>query len=78
MVTDVTVVDGVVVGYLTAAEYARRYGIKEATIRQWIRRGKIKAFKIGPVSYISETQEPPEYGKPGRKKKENGNEPEQA
>ena len=68
MVTDVTICDGVVVGYLTAPEFARKHNIPESTMRVWINRGKIDHFKIGPMTYIDANLIPPAFGKPGRKK----------
>ena len=32
---------------LTAAEFARRMNIKEATVRSWLLRGKLAKVKIG-------------------------------
>lgn len=70
MTTTVTVCDGRIVGYLTSAEYARKYGIPEITIRVWAKRGKLQSLKIGRNSYIKEDLLPPPFEKPGRKKKE--------
>lgn len=38
--------------WLTYAEAAQEAGLKEATVRQWVRRGKAKAHRIGKVSYV--------------------------
>jgi excisionase family DNA binding protein len=32
---------------LTAAEFARRMSIKEATVRSWLLRGKLSKVKVG-------------------------------
>ena len=56
MVTIVSVVNGRVIGYLTSAEYAKYNGVKESTVRVWIKRGKIpKHFllKIGKYWWIN-------------------------
>ena len=45
------------------AEYANIYGVGEGTVRQWIRRGKIRtAKKFGNEWRISELTEPPRRG----------------
>lgn len=38
--------DGRPVGYITVNEYSKKYDVKEMTVRQWLRRGKINSFKI--------------------------------
>lgn len=48
----VDIIEGVVCGYETTKEFADRCGVKEVTVRQWIRRGKIQSLKIGHENYI--------------------------
>ena len=49
--------------YLTVEEYAKIYDIKPTTVRQWIRRGKIRnAKKIGRDWLISELADKPQKG----------------
>ena len=64
MTTRVTVTDGKVAGYVTTAEYAELFGVKEGTVRQWINRKKLWALKIGTEYFVPEGTP-----KPGRKKK---------
>ena len=73
MTTTITVRDGQIIGYLSATEYARKYKIPEATVRVWIKRGKLESLKIGINNYIKEDLIPPAYEKPGRKRKETAN-----
>lgn len=48
---------------LSADEYAGRYGIESATVRQWIRRGKIRtAIKYGREWRIPELTDVPDRG----------------
>jgi len=48
---------------LTVEEYAKIYGVEQGTVRQWIRRGKIRtAMKVGNVWRIPELTEPPRRG----------------
>jgi len=48
---------------LTVDEYAQRYGIKNVTVRQWIRRGKLRtAQKIGGEWRIPELTDYPQRG----------------
>ena len=48
---------------LTVDEYAQRYGIKNVTVRQWIRRGKLRtAQKIGGEWRIPELTDYPKRG----------------
>ena len=48
---------------LTVEEYAKIYGVEQGTVRQWIRRGKIRtAMKLGNVWRIPELTEPPRRG----------------
>lgn len=62
----VTIENGRPVGYLTSAEYAQKCGVADATIRVWMKRGKLKTvLKIGNDLWISE-----EEARPERKKKE--------
>lgn len=68
MTTTVTVCNGKIVGYLTAAEYAKKHGIPEVTIRVWVKNGKIDGIKIGGNTYIKEDLVPPKFEKPGRKR----------
>jgi len=53
---------------LTCAEYANRCGVDQGTVRQWIRRGKLRsAFKTGRDWMIPVTATPPARGfVPGR------------
>ena len=56
MATIVSIYNGRVMGYMTIAEYAKINGVKESTIRVWIKRGKIpKHFllKIGNSWWIN-------------------------
>ena len=49
--------------YLTVDEYARISGVGVGTVRQWIRRGKIRtAKKYGNEWRISELSDPPQRG----------------
>lgn len=64
MTTRVTISDGKVHGHLTVAEYAKECGVEPITVRQWIKRGKLHALKIGSENFILEGTP-----KPGRKKK---------
>lgn len=49
--------------YMTVAEYAKLYGVKEITVRQWIRRGKIRsAKKQGRDWIIPEIADKPKRG----------------
>lgn len=48
---------------LTVEEYANRYGVEEVTVRQWIRRGKIRtAIKCGNEWRIPELTDIPPRG----------------
>jgi len=48
---------------LTCAEFAERSGVDQVTVRQWIRRGKLRsAFKVGRDWMIPSTTEPPGRG----------------
>ena len=49
--------------YLSVEEYAKVYDVKPTTVRQWIRRGKIRnAKKIGRDWLISELADKPQKG----------------
>ena len=49
--------------YLTVSEYAKLHSVSEVTVRQWIRRGKIRsAKKEGKNWLIPEIEERPERG----------------
>lgn len=42
---------------LYSCEYvAQRYGVKKITVWDWIRSGKLQAFKIGKMYRVSEEQ----------------------
>lgn len=48
---------------LTVEEYAKIYEVEQGTVRQWIRRGKIRtAMKVGNEWRIPELAEPPRRG----------------
>ena len=48
---------------LTVEEYAKKYGVEEVTVRQWIRRGKLRsAEKIGKEWKIPESEDIPKRG----------------
>ena len=56
MVTNVTIVDGKVIGYISLPEFAANCGIEKSTARQWIRRGKIEErylLKIGEQWFVN-------------------------
>ena len=49
--------------YLTVSKYASDYGVDPGTVRQWIRRGKIRtAKKVGTIWLIPEMTAPPSRG----------------
>lgn len=48
-----------VTGYLTSYEYAERHGIKESTVRKWIRYGKLEAVQIGTGWWVREDEPVP-------------------
>lgn len=51
------------VNKLTVEEYAKKYGVEEVTVRQWIRRGKLRsAEKIGNEWRIPESTDIPKRG----------------
>lgn len=55
MVTNVTIYNGRVMGYLDAAEFAKLNSISKNTVRVWIKRGKIPErylLKIGNEWWI--------------------------
>ena len=48
------------VGYLTSAEFAQKCGVNNATIRTWVKRGKLNSvLKIGSDLWISEGEDYP-------------------
>lgn len=48
------------VGYLTSAEFAQKCGVNFATIRTWVKRGKLNSvLKIGSDLWISESEDYP-------------------
>ena len=50
-------------GLLTVEEFAQNWDVKPTTVRQWIRRGKLRtARKIGKDWFIPELQDKPERG----------------
>lgn len=56
MVTNVSIYNGRVMGYLTSAQFAKVCGVKKNTIRVWIKRGKIPEYfllKIGNDWWIN-------------------------
>ena len=56
MVTNVTIYNGRVMGYLTSAQFAKVNGVKNGTVRVWIKRGKIPVhflLKIGNDWWIN-------------------------
>lgn len=60
----VIIENGRPVGYLTAAEFAQKCGVAHATIRAWMKRGKLKTvLKIGSDLWISEEEVRPERKK---------------
>ncbi len=42
--------------YYSAEEIGEQYNIKPATVRKWIREGKLKAVKLGHLWRVSEEQ----------------------
>ena len=64
MIQSITIEDGKVRGYYTVAEFAKACDVDAGTVRQWIRRGKVEALKIGTENYI-----PKSTPKPARKKR---------
>ncbi len=50
----INVKDGRPIGYITTAEYARQFGVNIGTVRQWIRRGKVRAVKVGNQNFIDD------------------------
>ena len=53
-------------GYFTTAEYAHNWGVGIGTVRQWIRRGKIKAVKVGNQNFINKLTPYPKRKKIGQ------------
>lgn len=50
----VEIENGRVKGYLMSGEFAKMWGVREVTVRQWIRRGKLESLKIGDTHWIKE------------------------
>lgn len=48
-----------VTGYLTSYEYAERHGVKEGTVRKWIRYGKLEAVQIGTGWWVRKDEPVP-------------------
>lgn len=68
MPTEITVNDdGTVVGYLTTSDIAKEWGVTDSTVRVWIKRGKLKALKVGSINLIDQYTPIPE---PINRKKE--------
>ena len=42
-------------GYLTAAEYSRKFNVTQSAVCHWVRRGKLRSFKIGMNRWILDT-----------------------
>ena len=53
-------------GYFTTAEFAKQWGVGIGTVRQWIRRGKIKAVKVGNQNFINRMTPYPKRKKRGQ------------
>ena len=52
--------------YLSVEEYAKLSGVTDVTVRQWIRRGKLRTVKkVGREWKISALSEPPKHGYEG-------------
>lgn len=61
--TEEFVLSSIKCNYMTVAEYAKLYDVKEITVRQWIRRGKIRsAKKQGRDWIIPEIADKPKRG----------------
>lgn len=53
----ITIENGRPVGYLTSAEFAQKCGVNDATIRTWVKRGKLNSvLKIGSDLWIPEDE----------------------
>ena len=50
----VAIENGRIKGYLTTAEFAKKCKVEQATVRVWIKRGKINCLKIGKENWIHE------------------------
>ena len=46
--------------YLTTKEVSRTYGVSRLTVYNWIKRGTIKAIKVGGVLRVVKTSLPKE------------------
>lgn len=56
MITNVSIYNGRVMGYLTSAQFAKVCGVKKSTVHVWIKRGKIPGYfllKIGNDWWIN-------------------------
>lgn len=53
-------------GYFTTAELAEQWGVGIGTVRQWIRRGKIRAVKVGNQNFIDKRTPYPKRKKHGQ------------
>lgn len=68
MTITIEVCDGKLVGYETTTEFAKRLGVPPATVRNWIKRGKLDIFQIERLHWVKEGTPWPEQKKRGRKK----------
>lgn len=50
MVTEVTIYNGRIMGYLTAEEFAKLNGVSKNTVRVWIKRKKIPELYLLKIS----------------------------
>ena len=50
----VQIVNARPLGYLTTKEFGEQMGVTDICIRAWIKRGKLKALKIGSDNWIRE------------------------
>ena len=50
----VQIVNGRPLGYLTTKEFGEQMGVTDICVRTWIKRGKLKALKIGSDNWIRE------------------------
>lgn len=63
----VEIENGNVIGYINSSNLAERCGVKQVTIRNWVRRGKLECIKIGSELYFKEDTIKPERKKNKRK-----------
>jgi excisionase family DNA binding protein len=56
------------VKYYSPEDISKKYNVNPATVRKWIREGKLEAVKLGVLWRISETALQ-EFVKPGQQKK---------